>query len=132
MKGFTSYDHPYKQTKRDYYFIYIDGDIDVQEERPVKKGKKPVKKGKKPSKKGKRRTRCDKIKRSESCCGDRRTVGKTCRKVKNITFLFLITGWYVFNDFLLQGGMCVRFGNGRSRCVKGKIYSFHQETQNRS
>ena len=30
-------------------------------------------------------------------------------------------------DFLLQGGMCVRFGNGRSRCIKGNIYSFYQE-----
>ena len=30
-------------------------------------------------------------------------------------------------DFLLQGGMGVRFGNGRSRCIKGNIYSFYQE-----
>ena len=66
-----SYDHTYKQTKN--YLIYIDGDID-QEERPVPE--------KRPTKKGKRPTKCDRIKRSKSCCGDRGTVGKTCRKVK--------------------------------------------------
>ena len=87
-----SYDHTYKQTKN--YFIYIDGDIDQEErpvpekrptkkgKRPTKEGKRPTKEGKRPTKKGKRPTKCDRIKRSKSCCGDRGTVGKTCRKVK--------------------------------------------------
>ena len=77
----------YLQTNKELLYIYIDGDIDqeerpVPEKRPTKKGKRPTKEGKRPTKKGKRPTKCDRIKRSKSCCGDRGTVGKTCRKVK--------------------------------------------------
>ena len=78
-----SYDHSYKQRTT----LYIDGDIDqeerpIPEKRPTKEGKRPTKKGKRPTKEGKRPPKCDRIKRSKSCCGDRGTVGKTCRKVK--------------------------------------------------
>ena len=78
-----SYDHSYKQRTT----LYIDGDIDqeerpIPEKRPTKEGKRPTKIGKRPTKEGKRPPKCDRIKRSKSCCGDRGTVGKTCRKVK--------------------------------------------------